>query len=164
MSEGPEEMAALRVCLEPEGLPVSYLSSMLRVFQAALRETARSDEATRPAFEGRPQPLLQVVRVSLDRCLVLHMAFVDPLSAQPMPQVSARAFREFLGRFSRFLMSMPQPGLWGRSLRGPTRRQPEDALERRMDRLRIELRHFRRVTLAYGERAIAVEGDRVEIS
>ena len=48
----------LEVALDRSRLPVSNLSSLLRVLQAALREIARSSDEGRRAFAESPYPVL----------------------------------------------------------------------------------------------------------
>ena len=50
----------LTLTLDAKSLPVSYVSSTLRVIQAALRDFARGVEGGESLFGGQPQPVLLV--------------------------------------------------------------------------------------------------------
>ena len=160
----PESNAPLlEVELDSRGLPVSYLSSLLRVLQAVVREVARTNEDTRRLFSQQPQPVLLLSAHVTGENLALRFAFADPLDSTPMPQLSARTFESFLERFSQFLKGLAQPGLWGISVKGGQRRRYESDMARRMDQLRVELRRFPRARLSFDRRTILLEGDHMEI-
>ena len=152
----------LEVALDHRRLPVSYLSSLLRVMQAAVREVARDDDATEESFVQQPQPLLHVAVGTSGEDIVLRFSFVDPFDATPLCELSSRVFRAFLERFIRFLKELPQPGLWGDSVGGPGPRYDSE-VSRRMDQVRLELRRFPRARVGHGQRAVLFEEDRMEI-
>ena len=54
--DGKADSRGLEITLDSCDLPVSGLSSMLRVVQAALREVANAGESTRERFSQKPQP------------------------------------------------------------------------------------------------------------
>lgn len=153
----------IELSLEARFLYVSYLSSLLMVVQAALRELANYSERTKSYLEATPQPVLVISRVENGKHLKLRFSFVDPSSRQMMSDLSSSVFAAFITHFIRFLKEQPQPGLWGPSTRAPRPREYGSELERRLDQFRLELRHFDRATLAYGNRRVRIEGDRVEI-
>lgn len=153
----------MEIVLDASRLPVSYLSSLLRVVQAALREVARSNDDARPIFAQRPQPTLLTSIASSEGELTLRFIFADPMSSRPLPELSSHTFEAFFEKFSRFLKGLPQPGLWGRSIGGASQRRHESELSRRMEQLRVELRRFPWARLSFDGRAILIEGDRMEI-
>ena len=53
-SKNGPDLGVLTIRLQPSNLSVSYLSSLLRVVQAAVREVARNDDGTRPEFDRNP--------------------------------------------------------------------------------------------------------------
>ena len=158
---GPER-DQLAIRLEPGNVSVSFLSSLLRVVQATLREVARSEEDTRREFDQRPQPMLLLSRLVADSELTLHVVFVDPTGSTPLRELSAQTFDAFLDRFSEFVKGLPQPGLWG-GARIQSRGRPESGLAKRMDQLYRELRRSPKVTMRFKGRSIEIEGDRMEI-
>ena len=159
----PTDGQGLEIALGSSALPVSYLSSMLRVVQAALREVARSSEDTHKPFSQQLQPVLLVSTHVAEGNLVLRFAFADPLDSTPMSGLSAQVFAAFLKRFAEFLKGLPQRGLWGTSVGGVQRQQHESEVARRMDELRLELRHFPKVRLSANQHTILFEDDRMEI-
>ena len=162
---GPQtDSGALELVLGGYRLPVSNLSSLLRVLQAALREVARSDDATRQPFLQRPHPVLHLSTQVSELDLVLRFTFVDPLDGSPLPQLSSSAFNTFLDEFSRFLKTLPQRGLWGDSASGAPRRHYESDVARRFDQVRLELRRLSRATLKFNNHTISFEGDQLDIA
>jgi len=153
----------LEMALDSSNLPVSYLSSILRVTQAAVREVARTTEATRQAFSQQPQPVLMASTHTSDDQLVLSFVFADPIDSTAMTELSASVFAVFMDRFAELLKGLPQRGLWGASSRGSRRRRYETDLEKRMDQLRAELRRFAHARLSFDNRSIQFDGDRLEI-
>ena len=154
----------LVLVVESRALPVSYVSRTLRVIQAAVREVARGIEDGGEMFEGQPQPsLLLDIAVPNESEIEFSIYFADPADDAPMPELSTRAFDPFMEEFGEILKQMPQRGLWGRMARqtGSHRLQTEAA--RRLDELRVELRHFRKAVLTHRSRSITFDGDQMEI-
>jgi hypothetical protein len=153
----------MEITLDSNGLPVSYLSSLLRVIQAALREVARNGESTRQAFSQQAQPTLLLSASTLNCRLALQFTFADPVDSSPLGDVSKRVFDAFMTQFSAFLKGLPQRGLWGESAGGSHRQRFDSQTARRMEQLRVELRRFPNICLKAGRRSILIEGDRMEI-
>ena len=154
----------LEVRLRNENVPVSYLSSLLRIVQAALREVARNVDGPRHRFDRSPQPVLVLTTRAASGDLVLRFTFVDPIAHTPLEDVSEETFEALLSRFAGFVRELPQPGLWGGTARRPPPGPPESDLARRMDQLHRELRRSPRAVLAHGGRSVVVEGDLMEFS
>ncbi|CAI8032951.1 hypothetical protein GBAR_LOCUS18597 [Geodia barretti] len=168
MATGSVENSEYRLLLiiESRALPVSYVSRTLRVIQAAVREVARGVGGGDAMFEGQPQPaLLLDVSVLNGSEIEFSLYFADPADDTPMPELSTQAFEPFMEEFGfgELLKQMPQRGLWGRMARqtGSHRLQTEAA--RRLDELRVELRHFRKAVLMHRSRSITFDGDQMEI-
>ncbi len=155
--------ARLEFALDGTGLPVSNLSSILRVLQATLREVARNTEETRERFASQPQPVLQLSISAAGGDMVMEFHFADPSDSAAMTQLSERAFAEFVDRLAQFIKRLPQRGLWGESLAGSQTRSYESELDRRLDELRMELRRLPRAKLTFDRQTISIEGDRVEM-
>ena len=154
----------LVLVVESRALPVSYVSRTLRVIQAAVREVARGIEDGGEMFERQPQPsLLLDIAVPSESEIEFSIYFADPADDAPMPELSTRAFDPFMEEFGEMLKQMPQRGLWGRMARqtGSHRLQTEAA--RRLDELRVELRHFRKAILTHRSRSITFDSDQMEI-
>ena len=141
---------------------VSYMSSLLRVVQAALREVALDTDGAREHFENRPQPLLAMPALAGGDSIAMSFVFVDPQDGSPMEELSAATFGSFLGRLQAYVTSLPQPSLFGGASRRPPR-EADSEVDRRMDQVYAELRRASRVTLQHGGRSLGFEGDRLEI-
>ena len=163
-SPSESDQDSLSIELAQGVLPVSYLSSLLRVVQAGVREVARSDEGTRRQFGRQPQPMLVLSSLDSNGGLTLNLAFSDPLGEIQVAELSSRTFNLFLDRLSEFVRDLPQPGLWG----GAALRAPQtpfgSEVSRRMDQVYRELRRSSKATLRFQDRSIEIEGDRMEIS
>ncbi len=157
------EEGLLELILGTGDLPVSYLSSVLRSIQAALREVARTADATREEFQRQPQPVLMLSSLSVEDGLTLRFAFVDPLDSTPMEKFSSQAFQAFIDEFTQFLKRLPQRGLWGETYNRARRKTHDSEITRRLDQVHIELRRFYRSTLRYRGQAIHIEGDQLQI-
>ena len=141
---------------------VSYMSSLLRVVQAALREVALDTGGAREHFEARPQPLLAMPAPAGRDSIAMSFVFVDPQDGSPMEDLSAATFGSFLDRLQGYVTSLPQPSLFGGASRRPTREAGSE-VDRRMDQVYAELRRASRVTLRHGGRSLGIEGDRIEV-
>ena len=154
----------LLLVVESRALPVSYVSRTLRVIQAAVREVAKGIEDGGEMFEGQPQPsLLLDIRVPSETEIEFSLYFADPADDTPMPALSTRAFEPFMEEFGALLKQMPQRGLWGRMARQTGSHRLENEAARRLDELRVELRHFRKAVLTHRSRSITFDGDQMEI-
>ena len=154
----------LEVRLRNGNVPVSYMSSLLRVVQAALREVARNVDGPRQRFEQSPQPVLVLSRLAAGGDLVLGFSFVDPIDETPLEDLSDETFEALLSSFAEFIRGLPQPGLWGGAARRPPSSPLESDLAKRMDQLHRELLRSPRAMLAHRGRSIVVEGDLMEFS
>ncbi len=154
----------LFLVVESRALPVSYVSRTLRVIQAAVREVARGVEDGGEMFEGQPQPsLLLDIKVPNETEIEFSLYFADPADDTPMPELSTRAFEPFMEEFGDLLKQMPQRGLWGRMARQSAASRFQTEAARRLDELRVELRHFRKAVLTHRSRSITFDGDQMEI-
>ena len=153
----------LSISIESRRVPVSYLSSLLRVVQVALREVASTDDETLRRFSERPQPVLLLSNVTGGGDLTLRFVFVDPADSKLLLELSSRVFSALLDRFSGFVKALPQPSLWGGAARRPTARPFESELAMRMDQLYREFRRSSRVTMSFRTRTIRVEGEHMEV-
>ena len=153
----------LEIALDSGYLPVSNVSSLLRILQAALREVARGGDAD--PFAEPPYPVLRVSTVTADEELVLRFAFFDPLASSLMTDLSERTFGLFLDLLGEFIKRLPQQrGLWGESVAGARAAASDSDLTRRLEQLRIELRRFGKARVSFAGRTIRFEGDRMELS
>jgi hypothetical protein len=153
----------LEIALRSEHLPVSYVSSLLRVLQATLREVGKDNDETRTVFSSQPWPsLVMSNRVTNDEW-ILQFMFTEPQSATPIYEVSSQTFEAFLIHLRQFLKNLPQPGLWGKSMAMAPNEPYESEVMRRMDGLRQELRRFTRAIVSFRGQVIIIEGDQLQI-
>ncbi|MCD5400239.1 MAG: hypothetical protein LR120_10935 [Dehalococcoidia bacterium] len=157
------ETGKLHITLDSNNLQVSYVSSMLRVLQAAVRDIARGVDGAHELFENQPQPVLLLSTEVDGPDLQLQIFFADPANSKPMMDLSAQAFDPFMVQFENLLKLLPQLGLWGRVARRSGPSSIETETDRRLDELRVELRHFSRATLRFGKRSISFNGDQLAI-
>ena len=160
---------ALEIAVDGARIPVSNLSSLLRVVQAAAREVARNAEASREAFSQQRQPALHVVIDSADDGqdepgLSLRFGFSDPVDSTPMAELSQTVFEAFSEQLVELLKGLPQRGLWGQPAAGAQAGPYDSEVYRRLDQVRLEMRRFPRARLAFGRRLVSFEGDRMEIT
>ena len=153
----------LDLSIDASCVPVSYVSSLLRVVQAALREVALTNDQARQRFSQRPQPILVISGLTTDGDLTVKFTFADASSSSRLGGLSEQVFGALLDRFSEFVRGLPQRSLWGGAARGSPGRPLDSQLARRMDQLYRELRRSPKATLRFGSRSIQVEGDRMEI-
>ena len=159
----PGDDSLLEISLDRHNLPVSSLSSLLRVLQAVLRELARNNDGTRALFSEPPHPVLRLSAGVSDQDLVLSFMFDRPGEAGPSLELSRTAFGQLMSTLADFIKGLPQKGLWGQSVASPRPQRYNSEVGRRLDELRIELRRFPRARLRYDRRSILFEGDRMEI-
>ena len=157
---GPER---LELALDTTDLPVSNLSSILRVLQATLREVARNTEETRERCASRPRPVLRLSIRETHGEMVMGFHFADSSDSAAMAQLSERVFADFVDRLGQFIKRLPQRGLWGESLAGSKPRSYDSELDRRFDELRMELRWLPKAKLTFAGQTISIEGDHVEL-
>ena len=159
------DQSTLSIQLHQEKTTVSYLSSLLRVLQAAIREVARGNDRTKQMLDGNPQPQLILSKIGVDDGLTLFLTFALPLDSTPLDELSSQTFDSFLRSFAEFVKRLPQPSLWGgaapRLSHGGLELQSE--LDRRLDQVYRELRRSDSTTMNFGGRMIEIEGDRMEI-
>ena len=163
-SDTNDSQNRLTLSLASGAVSASYLSSVLRVMQATLREVAQTETATRARFERRPSPVLLVSRVRDGPEFELGLFFADPADGKPLEQLSAMVFDSFLDEFAKFVRQLPQPSLFGGAARGSPRETDGSELARRMDQVHRELRRAEKVTLGFGKRTVRIEGESMEIT
>ena len=161
--ESTESGYSLEVLLHTAVLPVSYLSTLLRVIQAALREVARNGEGTRHAFSQQAQPILLMSMNSCAETLSLRFHFADPTTDVPLDQISEQSFYALMERFLVYVKGLPQRDLWGEATTGGVSTAFSTEAERRIDQVRRELRRISKATIRFREHTVVIEGDRLEV-
>ena len=162
-SRANTDAPSLEVIVDSCGLPVSSVSTLLRVVQAALREIARSLDGVGEMMAQRPQPVLRLGTRCDGSELVMLLSFADPLDSRPLASLSSPTFEAFIEQLGQLVKELPQLSLWGESASPAGRRTFDSDVEKRLEQVRVELRRFPRVRLGFNRRVIAFEGDRAEI-
>ena len=165
VGSGPKkkEEKLLEITIDHERLPVSSLSSLLRVVQAALREEARSGDDTRQFFLQKKQPVLIVSIATRRGEVTLQFSFTDQSDCTPLSHLSEYTFGSFMDKFSRLFKTLPQRGLWGEVIGGIQHRQYESDVARRVDQVRLELQRFPKAKIRFDHQTILFEDGRMVI-
>lgn len=154
----------LEITLDPGYLPVSNVSSLLRILQAALREVARGVDSAYDPFAEPPYPALRIKTANANGDLVLSFGFFDPVDSSPMTGLSERTCGILMDRLGEVIRRLPQRGLWGESVAGPQAGIDDSEVGKRLDQLRVELRRFGKARLSFSGKTISFEGDRMELN
>ena len=144
-------------------LSVSNFSSLLRIFQVAMREVVRNVDGVSTIISDHQSPVLRVEVDTVDHLLTLKFCFFDGEQSRCLNALSHQAFRLFFDEISEYIKKLPQRGLWGESVAGPQGIGDETQVAKRLDQLRIELRRLGKSKLRYENRSISFEGDRMEL-
>ncbi len=154
----------LRLLLGEGHLGVSALSSLLRVLQAAVRESARADTAAKELFEEPIAPSLYMsLSRSEDDALTIAFYFGMPDGPALPEEAASSAFNAFMTDLADRVKLLPQPALWGRAVGGVSRARDESDISRRMGEVHAELRRLPRSVLSFGGREIRIDGEQIEI-
>ena len=154
----------LRLVLDDGPLGVSAMSSLLRVVQAAVRESARADSAARGLFEEPIAPSLYVTfSAGEGGSSELRFYFEMPDGSDLAAEAASNAFAAFITDLADRVKGLQQPGLWGGAVGGARRLEAESDVARRMGEVYAELRRLPRSVLSFGGREICVDGERVEL-
>ena len=139
------------------------MSSLLRVMQAALRESARETPAGAAPFAEKPEPILMVTADAGGdgEALELTFAFADASTRRPIDTLSEAGFSSFLDAVETLLKSQPRRTLWG----GPAPlSRVGDGTADRVALAWQELSRLSNVTLELGDRRIDASESSIEIS
>ena len=139
------------------------MSSLLRVMQAALRQSARLTPIGLDAFASKPEPMLMVTADTdiEQQQLALTFFFANATTHKSLNALSESSFKVFFYAIESLLKSQPRLTLWG----GPARlgstgdRDPD-----RTDLAWQELSRMPNVSIELGKRRIKVLESSVEIS
>ena len=162
-NENNLDKTSLEVTLNRCDLPVSNLSSLLRVLQAALRDIARNTDNTREFFSESPYPVLRLLVEVSGENLILNFIFTLKKDSGFAQKLSEAVFEHLMMTFTDLIKGLPQRGLWGQSLASSRSHRLGSPVERRLHELQIELRRFTSSRLKYRSRSIRFEGDHMEI-
>ena len=154
---------SFRITFDRNMVQVSYLSALLRILQATLREVGQTGGQTRQRFEQKPYPVLMITISSVENPLVVVMFFADSSNSSILSNFSRQVFEAFVDRFSAYISDLPQPSLFGGAAPKSSKVSPDKPLSVRMDQIHRELRRAGKVTIHVGKRSIRIEGGSMEI-
>ena len=151
----------LKIKLDSATQAVSAISSLLRVMQAALRESARGNTEGTGLFAEKPEPILMVTAAADGEKFNLTFTFADPATHRPIHALSEVAFTSFFDAVEFLLKSQPRRTLWG----GPAR--PSSTGDEATDRIALAwqvLSRLSNISLELGGRRSEASESSIEIS
>lgn len=151
-----DSATALRLTASPPVLHVSGLSSLLRTFQAAVRDAAHETDAGR-MLSVQPPPVL-ALRFAHGPGLSIEFGFVDQAGGG-LPDLDRAAFGAFMDALAAALKITPQRSLWGTPARPLVRSAGEN------ERLKLFLEDLLRmgdVQVSCRGRSVAIRDGRIE--
>ena len=103
----------LEISLPSESISVSYLSNLLRVMQAALRETAvHSEDTSETMLRGDPPVLCQTIR-TYESQTCISMYFTNRQEDEHLIDFTGLVVDTFVDGIHDFLNGNAQTSLWG---------------------------------------------------
>ena len=142
--------------IQPAPIPVSYLSSLLRIIQVALRETAFSSSHIDPSASH--QPILLASLSEKNNKLSIEFSFVDSKTNAYLEMLSESIFEEFFQNFGEYIKTLPQPSLWGPKTSIETKKTFPSVLEKRLSEVYREMKRISKSKITVTSRSISIEG------
>ena len=154
----------LNLYIYEKDLSVSYISSLLRTLQAAIREIAISDAAMQNYFNEEKKHTLVISNLNFDTAFKLEMIFIDVLERKFNQNLSMKVFDKFVLEFISFIRALPQPGLWGDASPKSWDPKAKSDTEIRMYQVYRELKRCSKVIIESGAKKIEIDGERLQLS
>ena len=89
----------LNMHIYDKNLSVSYISSLLRTLQAAIREIAISDVTVQSSFNDEKKPILVISNIAFQGAFKFEMIFVDVIERKFNENLSRHVFDKFVLEF-----------------------------------------------------------------
>ena len=147
--------------IQPIPVPVSYLSSLLRIIQAAVRETAFSSNHIDPSESN--QPILLASLSEEDTKLLIELSFTDPKTNEHLDILSKSIFKEFFHNFGEYIKTLPQPSLWGPKSSIETKKTVPSVLEKRLSEVYREMKRISKSKITVNSKSISIEGFNLQL-
>ena len=147
--------------IQPTPIPVSYLSSLLRIIQAAVRETAFSANHIDPSESH--QPILLASLSEQDTKLSIELSFSDPKTNQHLSILSKSIFQEFFRNFGEYIKTLPQPSLWGPKSSIETKKSVSSVIEKRLSEVYREMKRIPKSKITVNSKSISIEGFNLQL-
>jgi len=149
--------------IQPVPIAVSYLSSLLRIVQAALRETAFASNHINSSIGN--QPILLASLSEKNEKLSIHLSFSDPKTNKNLDTLSKEIFQNFFQDFSNYVKTLPQPSLWGpKSSIKNTKKLTPSTLEHRLEGVYRELKRIPKSKISLNSKTISIEGFNLQLN
>ena len=147
--------------IQPTPVPVSYLSSLLRIIQAAVRETAFSSNHIDPS--ERHQPILLASLSEEDTKLLIEFSFTDPKTTEHLDILSKSIFQEFFHNFGEYIKTLPQPSLWGPKSSIETKKTVPSVLQKRLSEVYREMKRISKSKITVNSKSVSIEGFNLQL-
>ena len=147
--------------IQPTPVPVSYLSSLLRIIQAAVRETAFSSNHIDPSESH--QPILLASLSEEDTKLLIEFSFTDPKTTEHLDILSKSIFQEFFHNFGEHIKTLPQPSLWGPKSSIETKKTVPSVLEKRLSEVYREMKRISKSKITVNSKSVSIEGFNLQL-
>ena len=154
----------LNLYIYEKDLSVSYISSLLRTLQAAIREIAISYGTIQNDFKEEKKHTLVISNLNFDTAFKFEMIFVDVLERKFNQNLSMKVFDKFVLEFISFIRTLPQPGLWGDASPKSWDSKSKSDIEIRMYQVYRELKRCNKVIIESGAKKIEIDGERLQLS
>jgi len=154
----------LNILIYEKDLSVSYISSLLRTLQAAIREIAISDPSVQNSFNEEKKHILVISNLMFDVSFKFEMIFVDVVERKFNENLSRHVFDKFVLEFISFVRTLPQPGLWGEASPKLWNSNAKSDIEIRMYQVYRELKRCTKVIIESGGKKIEIDGERLQLS
>ena len=154
----------LNLYIYEKDLSVSYISSLLRTLQAAIREIAISDGTIQNDFKEEKKHTLVISNLNFDTAFKFEMIFIDVLERKFNQNLSMKVFDKFVLEFISFIRTLPQPGLWGDASPKSWDSKSKSDIEIRMYQVYRELKRCNKVIIESGAKKIEIDGERLQLS
>ena len=154
----------LSLYIYEKDLSVSYISSLLRTLQAAIREIAISDGVIQNDFNEEKKHTLVISNLDFDIAFKFEMIFIDVLERKVNENLSKKVFNKFVLEFIAFIRTLPHPGLWGDASPKLWDPKSKSDVEIRMYQVYRELKRCSKVIIESGSKKIEIDGERLQLS
>ena len=154
----------LNMHIYDKNLSVSYISSLLRTLQAAIREIAISDATVQSSFNNEQKPILVISNIAFQGAFKFELIFIDGVERKFNENLSRHLFDKFVAEFITFVRTLPQPGLWGDASSKLWDSNAKSDIEIRMYQVYRELKRCTNVIIESGAKKIEIDGERLQLS
>ena len=154
----------LNIFIYEKDLSVSYISSLLRTLQAAIREIAISDASIQNDFNEEKKHILVISNLTFDTSFKFEMVFIDVVERKFNENLSRNIFDKFVLELISFIRTLPQPGLWGDASSKSWDSKAKSDIEIWMYQVYRELKRCTKVIIESGTKKIEIDGERLQLS